>query len=164
MPEPFWERQGTPLRNNSRQEIDARCDCSRSSNFFRDADGHARSGRIVCEIAHSVLQGSPRRSAVTAIVAMGRIVHRALEREPQDRYAKCREHGRGVARHPALDALRPRLSASTAKVDGPAIRLLRSKSRHGIFAYSLPKPSRFRLRLDNLIVRSSCSVPVFNLS
>ena len=39
-------------------------------------------------IAHSVLQGSvPSLSGSPAISAMGRIVHRALARNPGDRYA-----------------------------------------------------------------------------
>src|ERR1700704_5355683 len=71
------------------QAIDARCDLfSLGAIFFEMLTGHAPfPGESFGEIAHSVLQGSPPAlSGSPAIVAMGRIVHRALEREPQDRY------------------------------------------------------------------------------
>src|SRR5579863_9123249 len=44
-------------------------------------------GESFGEIAHSVLQGSaPALSGSPAISAMGRVVHRALARDPKDRY------------------------------------------------------------------------------
>src|SRR5260221_12959934 len=47
-------------------------------------------GETFGEMAHAVLQGSPSAlSGSPAIAAMGRIVHRALSREPQDRYASA---------------------------------------------------------------------------
>jgi len=83
----FWERQGTPLRNNFRAEIDARCDLFSLGAFFRDADRpRSVSGRIVWRDSALRFAGSPRAQRVTAIVAWKNRTSR-IGANRKDRYA-----------------------------------------------------------------------------
>jgi serine/threonine protein kinase len=71
------------------QPVDARSDLfSLGAIFFEMLTGEpAFSGQSLGEVEHSVLYGSPPAlTGSPAISAMGRIVHRALERDPRNRY------------------------------------------------------------------------------
>ena len=85
---------GTPRYASPEQfcgrTVDARSDLfSMGVILFEMLTGQpAFPGETFGEISHAVLHVSPPAlSGSSAIVAMGRIVHRALSREPRDRYA-----------------------------------------------------------------------------
>src|SRR5258708_2065415 len=87
---------GTP-RYASPEQFDGRAVDTRSDLFsmgvilFEMLTGQpAFPGETFGEISHAVLHGSPPAlSGSPAIAAMGRIVHRAISREPRDRYASA---------------------------------------------------------------------------
>src|SRR5260370_6892845 len=87
---------GTP-RYASPEQFDGRAVESRWDLFsmgvilFEMLTGQAAfPGETFGEISHAVLHGSPPAlSGSPAIAAMGRIVHRAISREPRDRYASA---------------------------------------------------------------------------
>jgi len=142
------------------QAIDARCDLfSLGAIFFEMLTGHAPfPGESFGEIAHSVLQGSPPAlSGSPAIVAMGRIVHRALEREPQDRYANAESMAAELRATLLLDGIETKAQAQALRrLMVLPFRLLRPNQDTEFLAYSLPEAITVSLAgLDNLIVRSS---------
>jgi len=142
------------------QAIDARCDLfSLGAIFFEMLTGHAPfPGESFGEIAHSVLQGSPPAlSGSPAIVAMGRIVHRALEREPQDRYANAESMAAELRATLLLDGIETKAQAQALRrLMVLPFRLLRPNPDTEFLAYSLPEAITVSLAgLDNLIVRSS---------
>ncbi len=142
------------------QEIDARCDLfSLGAIFFEMLTGQPPfPGESFGEIAHSVLQGSPPAlSGSPAIVAMGRIVHRALEREPQDRYANAESMAAELRGTLLLDGIETKAQAQALRrLMVLPFRLLRPNQDTEFLAYSLPEAITVSLAgLDNLIVRSS---------
>ena len=115
-------------------------------------------GNSFGEVAHAVLQGAPRElSGSPAIEAMGRVVHRALSREPQQRYASAEEMSGDLR-----TALKMAGVDSTARADRLRriivlpFRMLRPDENVQFLAFSLPEAITVSLAgLDNVIVRSS---------
>jgi serine/threonine protein kinase/tetratricopeptide (TPR) repeat protein len=155
---------GTPRYASPEQfrghEIDARCDLfSLGAIFFEMLTGKPPfSGESFGEIAHSVLEGSPPvLSGSPAIAAMGRIVHRALAREPQDRYASAESMAAELRATLLLDGIETKARAQTLRrLMVLPFRVLRPNEDTEFLAYSLPEAITVSLAgLDNLIVRSS---------
>jgi eukaryotic-like serine/threonine-protein kinase len=79
-------------------------------------------GETFGEVAHSVLQGSPPAlSGSPAIAAMGRIVHRALSREPQDRYASAEAMAADLRAILQMDGIETKAQARPAADYRPAV-------------------------------------------
>jgi TolB-like protein len=152
---------GTP-RYASPEQFDGRAVDTRSDLFsmgvilFEMLTGQpAFPGETFREISHAVLHGSPPAlSGSPAIAAMGRIVHRAISREPRDRYASAE----------AMAAeLRATLGIETKVRAHPVrrimvlpFRMLRPSEDIQFLAYSLPEAITVSLAgLENLVVRSS---------
>jgi serine/threonine protein kinase len=74
------------------------------------------------EIAHAVLHGSPPvLSGSPAISAMGRIVHRALAREPQDRYPTAEAMAQEVRATLLMDGIETKAHARAAQAHRSAV-------------------------------------------
>lgn len=110
------------------------------------------------EIAHSVLQGSvPALSGSPAISAMGRIVHRALARDPGDRYATAEAMASELRATLLLDGTATQARAHPVRrLIVLPFRILRPDAGTEFLAYSLPEAITVSLAgLENLAVRSS---------
>ena len=110
------------------------------------------------EIAHSVLQGSvPALSGSPAISAMGRIVHRALARDPGDRYATAEAMASELRATLLLDGIATQARAHPVRrLIVLPFRILRPDAGTEFLAYSLPEAITVSLAgLENLAVRSS---------
>jgi len=155
---------GTPLYASPEQfrghPLDARSDLfSVGVIFYEMLTGHpAFSGESFGEIAHSVLHGSvPALCGSPAICAMGRIVHRALSRDPNDRYATAEAMAADLRATLLLDgiATQARAQALRRLIVLP-FRVLRPDQDTQFLAYSLPEAITVSLAgLENLAVRSS---------
>jgi TolB-like protein/tetratricopeptide (TPR) repeat protein/predicted Ser/Thr protein kinase len=115
-------------------------------------------GESFGEIAHSVLQGSvPALSGSPAISAMGRIVHRALAREPNDRYASAEAMASELRAALLMEGITTQARACPLRrVIVLPFRMLRPHEDTQFLAYSLPEAITMSLAgLENLAVRSS---------
>ena len=110
------------------------------------------------EIAHSVLNGSlPALSGSPAISALGRIVHRALAREPNDRYPNAESMAADLRAALLIDGIDTKARACPLRrIIVLPFRLLRPSEDIEFLAYSLPEAITVSLSgLENLVVRSS---------
>jgi len=115
-------------------------------------------GATFGEIAHSVLHGSPPAlSGSPAISALGRIVHRALARDPQDRYANAESMAAELRAALLMDGIDTKARAHPLRrIIVLPFRLLRPSEDIQFLAYSLPEAITVSLSgLENLVVRSS---------
>ena len=115
-------------------------------------------GNSFAEIAHSVLQGSPAAlSGSVAISAMGRIIHRALGRDPEDRYANAETMAAEIRTTLLMDGIETTACARTLRrIIVLPFRVLRPNEEIDFLAYSLPEAITVSLAgLDNVVVRSS---------
>jgi len=115
-------------------------------------------GETFGEVAHAVLQGSPPAlSGSPAIAAMGRIAHRALSREPQDRYASAEEMAVDLRATLQMDGIETKAHArALRRIIVLPFRMLRPSEDVQFLAYSLPEAITVSLAgLENLVVRSS---------
>jgi serine/threonine protein kinase len=115
-------------------------------------------GETFGEVAHAVLDGStPVLSGSPAIAAMGRIVHRALAREPQDRYASAEAMAADLGAALQLDGIETNARAlALRRIIVLPFRMLRPSEDVQFLAYSLPEAITISLAgLENLVVRSS---------
>jgi len=115
-------------------------------------------GKSFGEIAHAVLHGSPAAlSGSPAISAMGRIVHRALAREPQDRYPNAEAMAAELRATLAMDGIATEARARRLqRLIVLPFRMLRPSEEIQFLAYSLPEAITVSLAgLENLVVRSS---------
>jgi serine/threonine protein kinase len=115
-------------------------------------------GETFGEVAHAVLQGStPALSGSPAIAAMGRIVHRALSREPQDRYASADAMAADLRATLQMDGIETKARAHPLRrIIVLPFRMLRPSEDVQFLAYSLPEAITVSLAgLENLVVRSS---------
>src|SRR5216684_4812815 len=116
------------------------------------------SGETFGEVAHAVLEGSPPAlSGSPAIAAMGRIVHRALSREPQDRYANAEAMAAELRATLQMDGIETNARARPLRrIMVLPFRMLRPSEDIQFLAYSLPEAITVSLAgLENLVVRSS---------
>jgi eukaryotic-like serine/threonine-protein kinase len=116
------------------------------------------SGETFGEVAHAVLEGSPPAlSGSPAIAAMGRIVHRALSREPQDRYASAEAMAADLRATLQMDGIETNARAQPLRrIIVLPFRMLRPSEDIQFLAYSLPEAITVSLAgLENLVVRSS---------
>jgi serine/threonine protein kinase len=110
------------------------------------------------EIAHAVLHGSPPAlSGSPAIVAMGRIVYRALSRDPQDRYASAEAMAAELRATLLMEGIETKAPArALRRIIVLPFRMLRPSEDIQFLAYSLPEAITVSLAgLENLVVRSS---------
>jgi TolB-like protein/predicted Ser/Thr protein kinase len=142
------------------QPVDARSDLySMGAIFFEMLTGRPPfTGNSFAEIAHSVLEGSPAAiSGSDAISAMGRTIHRALARDPKDRYASAETMAAELRGTLLMDGIETTACARTLRrVIVLPFRILRPNEEIDFLAYSLPEAITVSLAgLDNLVVRSS---------
>jgi TolB-like protein/predicted Ser/Thr protein kinase len=142
------------------QPVDARSDLySMGAIFFEMLTGRPPfTGNSFAEIAHSVLEGSPAAiSGSDAISAMGRTIHRALAREPKDRYANAESMAAELRATLMMDGIETTACARTLRrIIVLPFRILRPNEEIDFLAYSLPEAITVSLAgLDNLVVRSS---------
>src|SRR6266481_4050027 len=88
---------------------------------------------------------------------MGRIVHRALAREPEDRYANAEAMAEELRAALLMDGIETKARAhALRRLIVLPFRLLRPSEEIQFLAYSLPEAITVSLAgLDNLVVRSS---------
>src|SRR5438105_2149881 len=142
------------------QPLDARSDLfSGGVIFYEMLTGQAPfPGESFGEIAHSVLQGSvPALSGSPAISAMGRLAHRALARDPRDRYATAEAMAAELRATLLLDGIAAQAHARPLRrIIVLPFRVLRPSEDTQFLAYSLPEAITVSLAgLENLAVRSS---------
>jgi serine/threonine protein kinase len=142
------------------QLVDARSDLFSVGAIFHEmlTGQPAFSGDSFAEIAHSVLQGSPAAlSGSPAISAMGRTIHRALARDPKDRYANAETMAAELRGTLLMDGIETTACARTLRrIIVLPFRILRPNEDIDFLAYSLPEAITVSLAgLDNLVVRSS---------
>jgi serine/threonine protein kinase/tetratricopeptide (TPR) repeat protein len=142
------------------QPVDARSDLfSLGVIFYEMLTGRPPfSGQSFGEIAHSVLQGSPPAlSGSPAISAMGRIVHRALARDPQDRYPSAEAMAAELRVALLMEGIETQARAHPLRrLIVLPFRMLRPSEDIQFLAYSLPEAITVSLAgLENLVVRSS---------
>jgi serine/threonine protein kinase len=142
------------------QPVDARSDLySMGAIFFEMLTGRPPfPGNSFAEIAHSVLQGSPAAlSGSLAISAMGRIIHRALARDPEDRYANAETMAAEIRATLLMDGIETTACARTLRrIIVLPFRILRPNEDIDFLACSLPEAITVSLAgLENLVVRSS---------
>jgi len=115
-------------------------------------------GATFGEIAHSVLHGSPPAlSGSPAISALGRIVHRALARDPNERYANAETMAAELRAALLMEGIDTKAHARPLRrIIVLPFRLLRQSEDIQFLAYSLPEAITVSLSgLENLVVRSS---------
>src|SRR6266852_612739 len=142
------------------QTVDARSDLfSMGAIFFEMLTGQPPfSGNSFGEMAHAVLQGAPPAlSGSPAIAAMGRIVHRALAREPHDRYPNAETMAAELRATLLLDGIETKARAQALRrLMVLPFRVLRPNADTEFLAYSLPEAITVSLAgLENLLVCSS---------
>jgi len=144
----------------SGQPVDARSDIfSVGAILFEMLSGRpAFAGSTFAEIGHSVLHVQPPAlMGSPAIVAMGRIVHTALARSPEDRYKNAEKMAEDVRASLLMEGIETKARAQTLqRLIVLPFRLLRPSEEIGFLCHSLPEAISISLAgLDNLIVRSS---------
>jgi serine/threonine protein kinase len=142
------------------QPVDARSDLfSLGVIFYEMLTGKPPfSGASFGEIAHAVLQCSPPAlSGSPAISAMGRIVHRALARDPQDRYPSAGTMAGELRATLLIEGIETQAHAlALRRIIVLPFRMLRPSEDIQFLAYSLPEAITASLAgLENLVVRSS---------
>src|SRR5258708_2447395 len=155
---------GTPRYASPEQfggrAVDARSDLfSMGVILFEMLTGRpAFPGEAFGEIAHAVLHGSPPAlSGSPAIAAMGRIVHRAMSREPRDRYASAEAMAAELRATLLMEGIETKVRAHPVRrIMVLPFRMLRPSEDIQFLAYSLPEAITVSLAgLENLVVRSS---------
>jgi len=155
---------GTPRYASPEQfrgrPVDARSDLfSMGVIFYEMLTGRPPfGGETFGEIAHAVLQGSlPALSGSPAISALGRIVHRALAREPEGRYPTAEHMAAELRTALLMDGIEAQTRAEVLrKLMVLPFRLLRPSEDMQFLTYSLPEAITVSLAgLEKLVVRSS---------
>jgi non-specific serine/threonine protein kinase len=162
---------GTPRYASPEQfrgrPVDARSDLfSMGAILFEMLTGQPPfPGESFGEIAHAVLHGSPPAlSGSPAIVAMGRIVHRALSREPEDRYPSAQAMAEELRATLLMDGIETKAQArALRRLMVLPFRVLRPSEEIEFLAYSLPEAITVSLAgLENLVVRSSIAAAQYS--
>jgi serine/threonine protein kinase len=155
---------GTPRYASPEQfrgrPVDARSDLfSMGVILFEMLTGRpAFPGETFGEIAHAVLHGSPPAlSGSPAIAAMGRIVHRALSRDLQERYPSAEAMAAELRATLLMEGIETKVRAhALRRIIVLPFRMLRPSEDIQFLAYSLPEAITVSLAgLESLVVRSS---------
>jgi len=155
---------GTPKYASPEQfrglPIDGRSDLfSLGAVFFEMLTGQPPfRGDSFADVAHAVLHGSlPALSGSPAISAMGKIVHHALARDRNDRYADAAAMAADVRAALLMEGIETKVQARPLRrLIVLPFRILRADANTQFLAYSLPEAITISLAgLENLIVRSS---------
>jgi eukaryotic-like serine/threonine-protein kinase len=115
-------------------------------------------GESFVEIAHSVLYESPPElTGSPAISAFSRIIHTALEREPQNRYANAESMAAEIRSALASEGTDARVNARPLRrLIVLPFRMLRPSDEVQFLSFSLPEAITVSLAgLEDLVVRSS---------
>ncbi|HET8966934.1 MAG TPA: serine/threonine-protein kinase [Candidatus Acidoferrum sp.] len=115
-------------------------------------------GETFAELCHSVLHvAPPALTGSPAIAAMGRIVHSALARPPQDRYQTAEKMAEDLRKALLADGIDTVARAQTLRrMIVLPFRLMRRSEELEFLTYSLPESITVSLSsLENLAVRSS---------
>jgi serine/threonine protein kinase len=141
------------------QPVDTRSDLfSIGAILFEMLTGNpAFAGTTFAEVAHSVLYASPPAlTGSPAIASMGRIVHTALARAPQDRYQTAERMAEDLRATLLMEGIETKARAlALRRLIVLPFRLLRHSEEIEFLAYSLPEAITISLAgLENLIVRS----------
>jgi serine/threonine protein kinase len=150
------------------QPVDARSDLfSVGAILFEMLTGHpAFPGETFGEIAHAVLHGSPPAlSGSPAIAAIGRMVHRALSREPQERYPSAETMAEELRAALLMEGIETKAHArALRRLMVLPFRMLRPSEDIEFLAYSLPEAITVSLGgLENLVVRSSIAASRYSM-
>jgi serine/threonine protein kinase/tetratricopeptide (TPR) repeat protein len=142
------------------QSTDGRSDIfSAAAILFEMLSGEpAFSGASFVEIAHSVLYGSPPElTGSPAISAFSRIIHTALEREPQDRYPNAESMAAEIRVALASEGIDARVKTRPLRrLIVLPFRVLRPSEEIQFLSFSLPEAITVSLAgLEDLVVRSS---------
>jgi TolB-like protein len=148
--------------------VDARSDLfSVAAILFEMLTGRpAFPGETFGEIAHAVLHGSPPAlSGSAAIAAMGRIVHRALSRDPEVRYPSAEAMAGELRAALLMDGIETKAHAlALRRLIVLPFRMLRPSEDVQFLAYSLPEAITVSLGgLENLVVRSSIAASRYSM-
>jgi|HubBroStandDraft_1064217.scaffolds.fasta_scaffold02739_2 serine/threonine protein kinase/tetratricopeptide (TPR) repeat protein len=155
---------GTPRYASPEQfrgePVDARSDIfSAGAILFEMLSGRpAFGGATLGEIAHSVLHAHPPvLMGSPAIATMGRIVHTALARSPQERYQSAEGMAGDLRASLLMEGIEAKARAQTLqRLMVLPFRLLRPSEEVGFLCHSLPEAISVSLAgLQSLIVRSS---------
>ena len=123
-------------------------------------------GNSFGEIAHAVLHGaSPVLSGSPAIAAMGRMVQRALSRDPQDRQASAETMAGELRATLQMEGIETKARAqSLRRIIVLPFRMLRPNEDIQFLAYSLPEAITVSLAgLNDLVVRSSVAASRYSM-
>jgi TolB-like protein/predicted Ser/Thr protein kinase len=123
-------------------------------------------GETFGEIAHAVLHGSPPAlSGSPAIAAMGRIVHRALSRDPEERYPSAETMAGELRAALLMEGIETKTHArALRRLMVLPFRMLRPSEDIQFLAYSLPEAITVSLGgLENLVVRSSIAASRYSM-
>lgn len=115
-------------------------------------------GESFVDIAHSVLHASPPAlTGSPAITAFSRIIHKALERRPEDRYESAETMAADVRSALATEGVESKVRAQLVRrLIVLPFRVLRPSDETQFLAFSLPEAITVSLAgLEDLIVRSS---------
>jgi len=162
---------GTPRYASPEQfrgwPVDARSDLfSMGAILFEMLTGEPPfPGESFSEISHAVLHGAPPAlSGSPAIAAMGRIVHRALSREPQDRYPSAQAMAEELRATLLMEGIETKAHArALRRLMVLPFRVLRPSEEIAFLAYSLPEAITVSLAgLENLVVRSSIAAAQYS--
>jgi TolB-like protein len=152
-------RYASPEQFNGRA-VDARSDIfSLGAILFEMLTARpAFPGETFAELCHSVLHvAPPALTGSPAIAAMGRIVHSALARAPQDRYQSADKMAEDLRKAMLAEGMDAVASAQTLRrMMVLPFRLMRRSEDLEFLTYSLPESITVSLSgLENLVVRSS---------
>ena len=151
------------------EALDARADLfSIAAMLFEMLSGRlAFSGATMIDVLHAVLHEQPPALSGGAIVAgLDRVIHKALQKQPADRYesavamtAAIREV---MAVHDSVNATAPATRTMTRLIALP-FRVLRPDAETDFLAFSLPDAITMSLTgTPNLLVRSSAAASRFD--
>jgi len=152
-------RYASPEQFNGRA-VDARSDLfSLGAILFEMLTARAAfAGETFAELCHSVLHVTPPAlTGSSAITALGRIVHTALARAPQDRYPSAEKMAEDLRKALLAEGIDTVARAQTLRrMIVLPFRLMRRSEDLEFLTYSLPESITVSLSsLDNLAVRSS---------
>lgn len=153
------------------EALDARADLfSMAAMLFEMLSGRlAFGGATMIDVLHAVLHEQPPALSGGATVAgLDRVIHKALQKQPADRYDSALEMTAAIrevmAAHDSVNAKAPATRPMTRLIALP-FRVLRPDAETDFLAFSLPDAITMSLSgTPNLLVRSSAAASRFDPS